>query len=67
MNHGIGHIPAGFDPKRGLTEEEYEGLVTRDHPITDAELRNVALSESRVQPRHGGVHPYPGARVGSQH
>lgn len=23
VNHGIGRVPEGFDPKYGLTEEEY--------------------------------------------
>jgi len=43
-NHGIGKIPDGFDPKFGLTEDQYEAMVSRDHPPTLDELQRVALS-----------------------
>lgn len=60
-NHGKGCPPPGFDPKRGLTEDEYQAMVTRDHPPTFSELRKVAFDGVQPGPH---VLPYPDPGLG---
>lgn len=40
VNHGIGRPPDGFDPKRGLTEDEYNELIRRKDDV-DREVPEV--------------------------
>ena len=63
MNHGINRVPAGFDPKRGLLETEYEGLISRDHAATADELHE--LAKSNVRPGNEHIKQWPLPRVGS--
>ena len=63
MNHGTGRVPAGADPKIGFTEEEYEGMVSRDHAPTTTELQQLAKSGSNVRTSTRVVHPNSSNRV----